>query len=371
MRKFHKISLALATVSVIIFFVGCKKDGIETSNNESQNNSSFDDQTWRSYPLDTTPGFAADDASRILSYPATSYVSVPNNNVFQASPASSVAYGGVTYYGGPFQASTYSVSGNIITFQMKRTDGFTFPVGSVLKIKLTNAGGTVMNTITLTAAASSYNLHAIESNTWNLSGGSSSNPNNTSSYVLTWYNPSSGLTFYTLPIKIVAVPTGWGTNLSSFGVPIYSNGWGGFLSTNNLKDVSYNNSQMYQCVHYIQKYYLAIKSKNIGNANAGDYWNSNTSHSLTQKVLNGNGVPQQGDIVCFYNTNSGSYHVGIAGGVNVSGFLRVFQENVGQTLVNGNYCSGYKDMAYANNGSGYNVSAATLGSNWVTLGWVR
>jgi hypothetical protein len=259
---------------------------------------------------------------------------------------------------------------------MKRTDGYSFPVNSVIKIKLNNAGGTVINSKTLTTASTTCTLSITESKTWNISGGSSSNPNNTDNYVATWYNPASGYTFYTQAIKIVAVPTGWGTNLANLqGVSIYSNGWGGFSSTNYLKDASCNNSQKYQCVHFIQKYYLTIKGKNIGNANAGDYWNYYTSHSLTQRINNGAGIPQQGDIICFISSTNG-YHVGIVNGVSSPGHLRVFQENVGQTLVNSNYCHPYADFSFTSSGSGYNVNANLLNptsgtTTWTTLGWVR
>jgi hypothetical protein len=364
----------LAFIVVIIFasamLSGCEKELPNPSNNPPSS-IAVRDTSWRSYPLDTIPAEVNENVPHILTFPSSSYVSVPGNNVYQSSPTSSVYFSPTTYYGGPFQFCTYSVGTNSVTFQLKRTDGYTFPVNSVLRIKLNNAGGQIVNTVVVTSAFVSCTITIPETNTWNVGGGNQSNSLNTDTYVATWYNPVSGYNFYCQPIKIVAVPTGWGTYLGYFGVPIYSNGWGGFLGTDYLRDASCNNSQTYQCVHFIQKYYLTVKNRNIGNAGAADYWINNSSHSLPSKVTNGNGIPQPNDVICFYNNSSGSYHVGIVASVGAT--IRVFHENVGQTYNSstGTYCSSFKDMPFTNTGTGYNISATLLGANWITLGWVR
>ncbi len=358
-------------IGVLVIAAGCTKNELEEVPQQVEGT---DDESWMRYPLDTIPALDGDGSGR-AAYPTTSYVSVPEKHpatgCYQSSPASSVTYSGVAYYGGPFQSCTYSISGATVTFKLKRTDGLSFPVNSVVRIKQTNAGGTTLATATLTSVASTYNLSITESTTWNVGGtGTTSNSSNSRTYVATWYNPVSGLTFYTRAIRIVAVPTGYGASLPSFnGVPVNSNGWGGFASTNYLLDAADNNSQKYQCVHYVQKYYRIAKNRNIGNTNAGVYWTNYLSQNLTQRVNNGAGIPQQGDIICFSKPGSVG-HVGIVAGV-YSGKLRVFQENVGQTDNNGQFCSGYKDFNFTNNGSTYNVSASMLGSTWTTLGWVR
>jgi len=143
---------------------------------------------------------------------------------------------------------------------MKRTDGLNFPSGSVLKIKNNSAGGTVIKSLTLSNPASTVNINLTESTTWNISGGTN-NSNNFQNYVVTWFNPTSSINFYTRQIKIVAVPTGWGTFVSSYNnVPVYSNGWGGFLGTDFLTD-SYG--QKFQFVHYIKIYYKVVKNKSL------------------------------------------------------------------------------------------------------------
>jgi hypothetical protein len=251
---------------------------------------------------------------------------------------------------------------------MKRTDGLNFPSGSVLKIKSGSAGGTILNSVTATSASATITISINETNTWNVNGTGTSNTNNYKNYVATWLNPASGLNFYTLPIMSIAVPTGWGINLTSYnGIPAYSNGWGGFSATDYLLD-SYG--QKYQCVHYVKRYYSVVKGRNIGNGNANVYWDSYSSHNLTQRINNGYGIPQAGDIICF--TSSSGNHVGIVAGV-VSNRLRVFEENVGHDYNSstGTYCTGYQDFVFTSSASGYNVSASMLGSSWTTLGWVR
>lgn len=363
---------------------GCKK--AELSNVTQQES----DLSWMNYPLDTSPawpnglnpepgfpnGLPAENEkfnpqSRILSYPNSSYTSVPDPNILLPTPSSSTNISGVIYYGGPFQSSINVINGQSITFRLIRTDGYSFSPGSILQVHANNAGGPIVASIVLQNYTTSYNLSITENTTWNLAGTGNSNPNNYKNYVTTWYNPDSRLNFYTQPIKIIAVPTGWGAFLTSLNtVGVYSNGYGGFSSTNYLTDTY---GQKYQCVHYIKKYYSIAKSRNIGNGNADVYWYNYTSHNLTQRINNGSGIPQIGDIICFSST-TGAYHVGIVAGVPISGYLRVFQENVGQTLgsfISGNYCSGYKDFAFTSSSSGFSVSASTLGSTWSTLGWVR
>jgi hypothetical protein len=158
------------------------------------------------------------------------------------------------------------------------------------------------------------------------------------------------------------------------GVPVYSNGWGGFGGTDFLLDASYSNAHKYQCVHFISRYYQTIKGRNIGSADAGEYWDHYNYHNLTQRINNGAGVPVQGDIVCFTNQKYGSRHVGIFNGISGTGVVRIFEENVGSRLrtETNNYCTPYQDMAYTKSSAGgYIINAALLGDGWVTNGWVR
>lgn len=390
MKKFNEISnqtkcgnvgAGLQTFNLLIivflmltgaFIAGCQKEDLNSLEKEVHETPL--DASIVANPLDTTIAEVTASGSRAIAYPGTSYVSVPNLNSYPAVAASSVSYGGVTYYGGVLQCCITSLSGSTITFKVKRADGLSFAAGSIIKIKKLNAGGTMVSSVTLGVAATTYSLNYTISNTWNIAGTSTTNVNNYDTFVATWYNPVSGLNFYTQSVKRVAVPTGWGINIGTYNtVSVYSNGWGGFSATDYLLDAGYNNSQKYQCVHFVQKYYSLKKGINIGNTNAGNYWNYYTDHNLTTKVNNGAGIPLAGDIICFKKTGTTEYHVGIVAGVVVPGYVRVYEENVGQTYnaATGTYCSAYKDFSYTLIGTSYNINAGALGGSWTTLGWVR
>lgn len=362
-------------LALAILFVGCVLFAVQACEKENCNQFEAPHQavnapisTTSNLPLDTTPGlpnlnYSDPKAQEVSSLPTTTCISEPLANNYLSSPSGSATYSNITYYGGPFQSCVSSINGTTITIRMNRTDGYMFPVNSILSIKDGTAGGPVV--VSTTAQSSSLSTYYLNFNAvaWNNSGG------NVKNYVMTWKNPASGLTFYTQSIRIISLPTGWGVSLGNLnGVPVYSNGWGGFSGTYYTDTWGIK----YQCVHFIRRYYSAYKNKNIGSGDAGVYWTNYQSYGLTQRVYNNsNGVPQHGDIICF--STSGHDHVGIVDGI-VSGYLRVFEENVGQTLnSSGNYCSAYKDFSYSINSSGgYNIVASSgLGTGWVTQGWVR
>lgn len=374
MKKF--IYTAIFTVLVL---TSCKKDEVNTNAPLVVKNIEAVDPTWLRYPSDTIPPNSIDQSGKVLDAdappPATTFVSLPDLNSFQAAPTSSIKINNFTYYGGPFQSAATSFSGSTVTFTVKRTDGLKFPVNSVIKIKAATAGGTELKSYNITTAnLTSVSISVNDANTWNIGSTKASNSHNYDNYVLTWFNPASGNTFFTQPIKIVAVPLGWGVDIGNLhGVSVYSNGYGGFSATDFLLDVAaYNYSQKYQCVHFIQRYYVLHYGKNIGGGYAGDYWTNYTAHKFTQRVNNGEGTPQEGDVICFYKTAAES-HVGIVNGFTPDGHLRVFEENIGYhpRAPNNNYCVAFQDFNYTKTAKGYLIKTDVLGDNWVTKGWVR
>jgi hypothetical protein len=378
LSKMKKI--LFSTICLLLLVTSCRKDNLKVSAPVVAQTDDIVDQTWLRYPIDTIPAIAPQWAGKVLesvlSHPETSLVPVPDVNVYQAAPTTAVKYNNVSYYGGPFQSTVSYTSGSSVTFLVKRTDGLKFPINSVINITTTNAGGIVLASGKITNGTSTVvSVSVADNNKWNVNNTTETNHANTNDFVLTWYNPVSGYTFYTNPIKIVAVPVGWGVNLGNLqGVPVFSNGWGGFAGTDYLWDAAYNNAHKYQCVHFIQRYYQTIKGRNIGNADAGEYWDRYTTHKLTQRINNGGGVPVQGDIICFTNQTSGARHVGIVNGVSATGLIRIFEENIGTHLrtETNNYCAAYQDFSYTKNASGgYVINAAVLGTGWVTNGWVR
>jgi len=372
--------ILLSATCLLLLIASCKKDDLKVSAPAAAQGDNIVDQTWLRYPIDTIPAIGLQVPGKVLEtvlpHPETSLVPVPDVNVYQPAPLVAVKYNNVTYFGGPFQSAVNYTSGSSVMFQVKRTDGLKFPINSVIKITANNAGGTLLATGKITNSTSTvFSISVADNNKWNLNNTTETNHANTNDFVLTWYNPVSGYTFYTNPIKVVAVPIGWGVNLGNLkGVPVFSNGWGGFAATDYLLDATYNNAHKYQCVHFIQRYYQTIKGRNIGDANAGDYWDKYTAHKLTQRINNGAGVPAQDDIVCFTNQTNGARHVGIVNGVSGTGLIRIFEENIGNHLrtETNNYCAAYQDFSYTKSSNGnYNINASVLGTGWVTNGWVR
>jgi hypothetical protein len=286
-------------------------------------------------------------------------------NNYQSAPTRSVTYGSTTYYGGPFVSAVSATSNSGVTFTVKRTDGLTFPSGSVIKVKSagvgvnslnSNAGSPAVATKTLTAAASTVTIPVSESFSYSHSG-------NFKNYVVTWYNPASGYNFYTKFICVVAVPEGWGNYLTSLdGIKLYSNGYGGFAGTDSTLG---NGGQMYQCVELPVRYYAQVKNKTIQKRGADMYWNYPTSIGFTTKVANGSGIPQRGDVLCLHNTSNNHYHVGVIDGVRVTGKIRVYQQNVGSP------CVAYFDFPYTRSSNGNYTILQGSPSGYVVKGWVR
>lgn len=366
MKKIVQKFIAVFLISLLI--TSCSKK--EAIDDNTQQIGFREDTSWKTYPIDTSDA-SVGGLQKIASV-TTSYTSVPEINVYTPIPSTSVTAGGVIYYGGPFVMAVTSSNGNNVTVSVKRTDNQTFLKGSVLTIKNSSVSGNPAATVNSATAAtvilpstvSSYSFTLNQSYTWDVNGSGSSNPSNAISYLATWKNAANGLSFYTKPINVIAVPNGWGTSLGSFNnVSVYCNGVGGFSSTNLMVDQW---GQKFQCVHYIQRYYSSVYQKNIGSGYAGDYWTNYTAHSLTRRILNGSGVPQMGDIICF-SSSSGSNHVAIVAGVVSNTYLRCFQENVGTGITNA-----YRDFSFTKNIQGnYIVTASPLGSQWSVLGWVR
>ena len=109
-------------------------------------------------------------------------------------------------------------------------------------------------------------------------------------------------------------------------VSAYSNGSVSNVSNEYNYYNSTNTGMKWQCVEYVNRYYLAKFNKNIRVAghNAIDYFPNAQSHGLTAIPNNGSQAPKVGDIVC---SNGGSYgHTAIIREVG-SNYVKVIQQN--------------------------------------------
>lgn len=160
----------------------------------------------------------------------------------------------------------------------------------------------------------------------------------------------------------------FGTNLGNYnGVISYSNGSGGYVS-NLYNYVNGTNTGMkWQCVEYVNRYYLIQKSLDIRIAgqNAVDYYPNASARGLISYQNQGNTSPEIGDVLCFSGGNPNYGHVAIIREIG-SNYLKVIQQNVSQTSNDANY-----NINMTVSGGQYNVSGSTIGSGYSCQGWLR
>jgi len=160
----------------------------------------------------------------------------------------------------------------------------------------------------------------------------------------------------------------YGTILGSYnGVNVYSNGTGGYVS-NEYNIVNGTNTGMkWQCVEYVNRYYLLIYNKDIRvpGHNAVDYYPNATQHGLAPYANNGTTAPAIGDILCFSGGNPNYGHVAIVREVG-SNYLKVAQQNVTNNAGDVNF-----NIIMTVIGGYYNVSGSTIGASYICQGWLR
>jgi len=119
----------------------------------------------------------------------------------------------------------------------------------------------------------------------------------------------------------------WGDNLGSFnGVTVYSNGE---TTCGSFRYIP--TGMMWQCVEYVNRYYLLKYAKDLGSGNARTYWTNRDAKGL---IGYPNGLsttpPAVGDIIVF-DDPSGQYgHVAIVRSVDLapgSMSIRICQQN--------------------------------------------
>jgi len=160
----------------------------------------------------------------------------------------------------------------------------------------------------------------------------------------------------------------WGTYLGTYNsVNVYSNGTGGYVS-NEYNFINGTNTGMkWQCVEYVNRYYLLIYNKNIRvpGHNAVNYYPNATQHGLVSYPNNGNTAPAIGDVLCFSGGNPNYGHVAIVREIG-SNYLKVAQQNV----LNNSGDVNYNIIMSISNGY-YNVSGSSIGGGYVCQGWLR
>lgn len=164
----------------------------------------------------------------------------------------------------------------------------------------------------------------------------------------------------------IAFSDPYGTLLGNFNnINVYSNGTSGNVS-NEYNYVNGTNTGMkWQCVEYVNRYYLSIYNMNIRIAghNAVDYYPNASARGLSSYPNNGTISPQVGDLLCFSGNTYG--HVAIVREVGAN-YLKVAQQNVSNSASDVNY-----NVSMSVSSGHYGVSGSSIGSNYVCQGWLR
>jgi len=152
----------------------------------------------------------------------------------------------------------------------------------------------------------------------------------------------------------------FGDAMGSFnGVTSYYNPSGHVSNTYNyLNDI--NTGMKWQCVEYVNRYYLQNYGQNIRIAgqNAVDYYGNAAQRGLDAYPNGGQVAPQIGDILCLSGNTYG--HVAIIREVNTSN-IKVIQQNSGG--------ADYVNFSFPR--SGNTINGTQLGSGYTVQGWLR
>jgi len=158
----------------------------------------------------------------------------------------------------------------------------------------------------------------------------------------------------------------FGTYLGTYnGVASYSNGSNGYVS-NTYNYVNGTNTGMeWQCVEYVNRYYLInyLMNIRIAGQNAVDYFPNAAARGLVSYTNGGTVAPSIGDVLCFSGNTYG--HVAIIREVGTN-YLKVAQQNVTNSSGDINY-----NVVMTISSGHYTVSGSSIGSNYSCQGWLR
>lgn len=160
----------------------------------------------------------------------------------------------------------------------------------------------------------------------------------------------------------------YGTLLGYYnGVSVYSNGNINYVSNEYNYYNGTNTGMKWQCVEFVNRFYLLIFNKNIriAGTNANEYHGSATQRGLYPYSNISSIPPAINDILCFGGGSSGYGHVVIIREVGYN-YVKIAQQNG---------TNNYSDTSFTltmtiENGL-YNISASNLSSSLYVQGWLK
>jgi CHAP domain len=260
---------------------------------------------------------------------------------------------------GGLKAKVTSIVDNKISVQIQRTDGKPFGAGGTGYMKATDPCGSIAGN----SSWSRTDFYFIDVTFWaTFTSGS-----------VTFYPTitlSNNVKMYANPIIVTAKEVSSGTTGglqygsfygSSNGVNVYSNGSNPLYGSDDYNTVNgYNTGMKWQCVEFVNRYYLQVYGTKIRIAgqHAYQYFGNASQRGLKAYANNGSTSPQVGDILCLSGNTYG--HVAIITAVT-STYIEVAQQNVGKLS--------HLNFRFAK--SGNNILASALGSGYSIQGWLR
>lgn len=283
---------------------------------------------------------------------SVSYRSIPSVGNYATDLSYSILSDIGTYKGGYFRAKVKSISGNKVTITIMPKSSLSFSESGTAYIKVARVNGTIAQKFSFIRGMFAVDL------TFN------------ATFPAGWVHfypvviTSSGTKYVTQPVIIYTeTPTSGLKFGNSYGVvngvDAFSNGASGYASNSYNTTQGFNTGMKWQCVEFINRYYLIVYglSIRISGNNANEYFNTASKRGL-KGYSNGSDAPRIGDIICF---SGGTYgHVGIVIEVG-SSYVKIAHQNGGTTNPIGLILSK----------SGNTISASKLGSAYKVQGLLR
>lgn len=277
----------------------------------------------------------------------------PSIGTYTANSSGSISGGCGTFSGGTIRAKVISITGSQIKIQIGKFDGSTFTTSGTAKIMAASVCGGLAGSASYSAGVSYVNITI----------------NATFSQGITHFFPvvfsSNGLKYYSEPILVYTNPvyttsSTFGTLLGTVdGVDVRYNPLGYASNINN----TYNGTttgMKWQCVEFVNRYYLQVYGMNIriAGTNANQYYTTASQRGLVAKNNGGSTAPRVGDVLCFSGGSGGYGHVMIITEVS-SNQIKVAQQNTGNNVA---------PIGCAFSRSGNTITAL---SNYSCQGWLR
>jgi hypothetical protein len=340
-----KTIVAVASTTLLSIFSSCSKQSFEGNMEPIVTPTIIENQI----DAETTN---LEDANILGHLTRAVAYSTPAVGGFTPNSSSSVTITG--YSGGVLRVKVLSKTGNTYSLQISKQNGTAFTVAGIAYLRLGSVTGSQLASIAYSAGATTINLNV----TVNINNGFSHvfpvviANNNAGKYY------AEPVLFYTIPNSAITTSLG-GVNGTVNNVTVYYNG-GAVTELYNIVG-GVNTGMKWQCVEYVNRYYLQVYGMNIRIAghHAKDYYPNAAARGLTA-IANGAGAPRVGDILCFSGGSGGYGHVMII--VEVAGnYVKVAQQNAGSALPIG--------FQFTRTGNTINPSA--LGSGYTCQGWLR